>query len=269
MTGFLVYRVIKMEEITSIKNDKVKYLRKLYQKKYRKERSQFILEGLRLIRGAYKSGADLESIFLTSDYFNQHKSEAFLINNEEKLIFVSDSLISEIADTANPQEVIAIVNEPQTKKEEVLSKEYILVLDQIQDPGNMGTIIRTAAAAGFQSIIISKGSVDVFNLKVLRSTVGAIYSIPFIKDVDQKELKELLTSKDKNIYAADLNTDQQYNQINYNKPLALIIGNEGSGIRRGLLNIADQKVKIPLKGNIESLNAGVAAGVIMFKILEN
>src|SRR6056297_1060402 len=121
-----------MEEITSIKNDKVKYLRKLYQKKYRKERKQFVLEGLRLIRGAYKSGADLESIFLTSDYFNQHQSEAFLINNEDKLIFVSDTLISEIADTANPQEVIAIVNEPQTEKEEVLSKDYILVLDQIQ-----------------------------------------------------------------------------------------------------------------------------------------
>src|SRR6056297_387471 len=258
-----------MEEITSIKNDKVKYLRKLYQKKYRKERKQFILEGLRLIRGAYKSGADIASIYLTRDYYNERKSESFLINNEEKLIFVSDSLISEVADTENPQEVIAIVNEPQTSQEEVLSKDYILVIDQIQDPGNMGTMIRTAAAAGFQSVIISKGSVDVFNLKVLRSTVGAIYSIPFIKDVELKELQELLQSKEQKIYAADLNTDKYYNDIKYVKPLSLIIGNEGNGIRRQLIDIADVCVKIPLKGNIESLNAGVAGGIIMFKILEN
>ncbi len=258
-----------MEEITSIKNDKVKYLRKLYQKKYRKKRNQFILEGLRLIRGAYKSGADIASIYLTRDYYNEHKSESFLINNEEKLIFVSDSLISEVADTENPQEVIAIVNEPQTSQEEVLSKDYILVIDQIQDPGNMGTMIRTAAAAGFQSVIISKGSVDVFNLKVLRSTVGAIYSLPFIKDIELDDLKGMLNSKKQNIYAADLNTDKYYNEVKYVEPLSLIIGNEGNGIRRQLIDIADVCVKIPLKGNIESLNAGVAGGIIMFKILEN
>ncbi|HKL13663.1 MAG TPA: RNA methyltransferase [Halanaerobiales bacterium] len=258
-----------MEEITSIKNDKVKYLRKLYQKKYRKERQQFILEGLRLIRGAYKAGADLENIFLTSDYFNQHKSESFLIYNEDKLTFVSDSIISEVADTTNPQEVIAIVNEPHTTEQEVLEKDYILVIDQIQDPGNMGTMIRTAAAAGFQSLIISKGSVDVFNLKVLRSTVGAIYSIPFIKDIELDELRDLLQSKEQKIYAADLNTDTYYNELKYKSPLSLIIGNEGKGIRKELTTIADKLVKIPLKGNIDSLNAGVAAGIIMFKILEN
>lgn len=258
-----------MEEITSIKNERVKYLRKLYQKKYRKERNQFILEGLRLIRGAYKSGADIENIYLTQAYYNQHKSESFLINNEKNLIFITDSLISEVADTENPQAVIAIVNEPKTTPAEVMSKDYILVIDQIQDPGNMGTMIRTAAAAGFQSLIISKGSVDIFNLKVLRATAGAIYSIPFIKDVELAELKELLKEKKQTIYAADLNTDKHYNKIKYVKPLSLIIGNEGNGIRRKLLDMADICVKIPLKGNIESLNAGVAAGVIMFKILEN
>lgn len=258
-----------METITSIKNDKIKELRKLYQKKYRKSKSQFILEGLRLIRGAYKSGADLEKIFLTKDYYENHKSESFIINNENKIVYVSDNLISEVADTDNPQEIIAVVNEPQTNLDEVLNKEYILVLDRIQDPGNMGTIFRTAAAAGFQSIIISKGSVDVFNLKVLRSSVGAIYSLPFVKDIELNELTESLKEQALTTYAADLNTDNYYNEISYGTPLALILGNEAGGIRSEILDLADEKIKIPLKSNIESLNAGVAAGVIMFEIAEN
>ncbi|MFO7814788.1 MAG: RNA methyltransferase [Halanaerobiales bacterium] len=258
-----------MEKITSIKNGKIKELRKLYQKKYRKAKSQFILEGLRLIRGAYKSGAEFEQIFLTKDYYDNHQTEYFMINNENKLVFVSADLIEEVADTDNPQEIIAVVNQPQTSLEEVLDKEYILVMDRIQDPGNMGTIFRTAAAAGFQSIIITKGSVDVFNLKVLRSSVGSIYSLPFVKDIELKGLTKSLNEKNLVIYAADLNTDQDYNEIPYQKPLVLIIGNEARGIRPEILEIADQKVKIPLQDNIESLNAGVAAGVIMFKITEN
>jgi TrmH family RNA methyltransferase len=133
----------------------------------------------------------------------------------------------------------------------------------------MGTIFRTAAAAGFQSIIITKGSVDVYNLKVLRSSVGAIYSLPFVKDIELNELTESLQEQNISIYASDLNTDSYYNEISYKKPLALVIGNEARGIRPEMLELADQKIKIPLKGNIESLNAGVAAGVIMFKIAEN
>ncbi len=258
-----------MEKITSIKNDKIKELRKLYQKKYRKSKSQFILEGLRLIRGAYKSGADLEQIFLTRSYYQKHKTESFIINNENELVYVSRGLIEEVADTDNPQEIIAVVNEPKTSLDEVLDKQYILVMDRIQDPGNMGTIFRTAPAAGFQSIIITKGSVDVFNLKVLRSSVGAIYSLPFVKDIELNELTESLKEEDRSIYAADLNTDNYYNELTYESPLALIIGNEAGGIRPEILDLADQKIKIPLKANIESLNAGVAAGVIMFEIAEN
>ena len=258
-----------MDEISSIKNDKIKDLRKLYQKKYRKERKQFILEGLRLIRGAYKAGADLENIFLTNQYYDEHKSESFIINNEDHLIFVDSNLIKEVAETDNPQEIIAVVNEPQTTLAEIIKKDYILVIDQIQDPGNMGTIIRTAAAAGFQSLIIKKGSVDVYNLKVLRSTAGAIYALPFVKDIEEEELIEILKDKEQNIYAADLNTENYYHKVRYEKPLSLIIGNEARGISRKLLETADKSVKIPLKGNIESLNAGVAAGLIMFKILED
>jgi TrmH family RNA methyltransferase len=259
--------VINLDKITSIKNDKIKNLRKLYQKKYRKEKGQFILEGLRLSRGSYKAGADLDTIFLTKDYYNSIKDESFIINNQPKLVFVSKNLIEEIADTKNPQEIVTVVNEPNYNEKAVLSKEYILVLDRVQDPGNMGTIIRTAVAAGFQSIIITKGSVDIFNLKVLRSTMGAIYSIPFIKDVELKQLKSILKNKKQYIYAADLNTDKYYNELKYKTPLSLIIGNEARGIRAELLDLADLKVKIPIKGDIESLNAAVASGLMMYEIL--
>ncbi|MGM0446174.1 MAG: TrmH family RNA methyltransferase [Bacillota bacterium] len=256
-----------MDKITSIKNNKIKSLRKLYQKKYRKEKGQFILEGLRLSRGSYKAGADIDTIFLTRDYYNSIKNQPFIIDNQQKLVFVSKDLIEEVADTENPQEIITVVNKPNYDQKAVFSKEYILVLDRVQDPGNMGTIIRTAVAAGFQSIIITKGSVDIFNLKVLRSTVGAIYSIPFIKDVELNQLKSMLKDKKQNIYAADLNTDMYYNRLKYKTPLSLIIGNEARGIRAELLDLADQKVKIPIRGDIESLNAAVAAGLMMYEIL--
>src|SRR6056297_672963 len=257
-----------MTEITSIKNDKIKNLRKLYQKKYRKQKGQFILEGLRLTRGSYNAGANLDTIYITKDFYNNLiKDEAFLINNQDKIVFVSNKLIKEVADTDNPQDIITVVNEPNFNEKQVLSKEYILILDRVQDPGNMGTIIRTAVAAGFQSLIITKGSVDVFNLKVLRSTMGAIYSIPFIKDVDLDKLKTMLNNKKQYIYAADLNTEQYYNELKYKRPLSLIIGNEAKGIRNELLDLANQKVKIPIRGDIESLNAAVAAGLIMYEIL--
>lgn len=257
-----------MTEITSIKNNKIKELRKLYKKKYRKRQAQFVLEGLRLIRGAYRADAGIEDIFLTKKFYGNHKDEKFIIDNQNKLLFVNSKLIYEVADTDNPQNIIAVVNEPQTEAKEVLAKDYILVIDQIQDPGNMGTLIRTAAAAGFESMIISKGSVDIYNLKVLRSTAGAIYSIPFIKDIAKEELKTLLKEKEQHIYAADLDTDHYYNKLDYKKPLSLIIGNEAVGIRKELLEIADKSVKIPLRGNVESLNAAIAAGIIMFRILE-
>ena len=257
-----------MDKITSIKNDKIKNLRKLYQKKYRKQKGQFILEGLRLTRGSYNAGANLDTIYITKDFYNNLiKDEAFLINNQDKIVFVSNKLIKEVADTENPQDIITVVNEPNFNEKQVLSKEYILILDRVQDPGNMGTIIRTAVAAGFQSLIITKGSVDVFNLKVLRSTMGAIYSIPFIKDVDLDKLKTMLNNKKQYIYAADLNTEQYYNELKYKRPLSLIIGNEAHGIREELLDLANQKLKIPIRGDIESLNAAVAAGLIMYEIL--
>jgi len=257
-----------MDKITSIKNDKIKNLRKLYQKKYRKQKGQFILEGLRLTRGSYNAGANLDTIYITKDFYNNLiKNEAFLINNQDKIVFVSNKLIKEVADTENPQDIITVVNEPNFNEKQVLSKEYILILDRVQDPGNMGTIIRTAVAAGFQSLIITKGSVDVFNLKVLRSTMGAIYSIPFIKDVDLDKVKAMLNNKKQYIYAADLNTEQYYNELKYKRPLSLIIGNEAHGIREELLDLANQKLKIPIRGDIESLNAAVAAGLIMYEIL--
>ncbi len=258
-----------MNEIKSLKNSRVKELRKLYRKKYRQKKDRFILEGLRLIRGAYQAGADFENIFLGSQFYKSNKKESFLINNENKLIFVTEELIKEVADTENPQSVIAVVKQSKFKQDEVIAKDYILILDQIQDPGNMGTIIRTAVAAGFQSIIIAKGSVDIFNLKVLRASMGALFCLPIIKDIKTDELTRLLGEKDQTIYAADLETDSYYNDLKYKKPLSLIIGNEAHGIRRKFLDIADQRVKIQLRGNIESLNAGVAAGVLMFKILEN
>lgn len=258
-----------MEIVESYKNDKVKDLRKLYKKKYRRQNKKYILEGLRLIRGSFKANATIERIYLTKRFYNRYSKENLLKENINKLIFVTEDIIKNVADTINPQEIIAVVKEPQSRLKEVLSKDLILIIDQIQNPGNLGTIIRTAVAAGFQSMIITKGSVDLYNLKVIRSTTGAIYSIPFIKDIELKDLKDKLKSFSHKIITADLDTKKIYNEINYTKPLGLIIGNEARGISKDLLEIADIKVKIPIRGDLDSLNAGIAAGILMYKITEN
>lgn len=261
-----------MDLISSSQNDKVKYLNKLYRSRKRRQEGVFILEGKRLIEAALAGGADFKQVFLTPAFFKsaENKKLIALLEKEAEIIFLTEELLQKTASTVNPQGVLALVKEAVFKgKDFYQGKNKILLLDRIQDPGNMGTMIRTAAAAGFDGIIALKGSVDIYNQKVIRSTMGGIFSIPIRQKVDQQKFLAEINQQAAayELTAADLKAAEYHYQHQYPKKLILMVGNEANGLEPELLNQAEARIKIPLAGDVESLNAAVAASVITFEIL--
>lgn len=258
-----------VEVINSIKNNKIKYLRKLYSNRQRKKEGKYILEGLRLIKSAVKMTAEINRIFLTPEFAGDKEINFIDTLPAGKISYISKNLMEELADTVNPQGIIAIVDEPEYEYRKFFKdNKYTLVLDRIQDPGNMGTLIRTAAAAGFSGLIALKGCVDIYNLKVIRATAGAIFSLPIINKMEFMDLKEFKEDKEDDIrlISADPGGSSYYHKVDYKAPLLLVIGNEANGIRKEILTLSDFIVRIPVSRDIDSLNAAVAGSLIMYKI---
>lgn len=263
-----------LEKISSEQNQKIKYLKKLYSKRGRQEKGKLILEGYRIIEDALKSSAVFDKIYMSPEFLKsdegQYLQESF-INRDKKgqLLIIDKKILNKIADTDTPQGVIAVVNEIEYEAQELFKENgLLLLLDRLQDPGNMGTIIRTAAAAGLDGIVILKGSVDIYNLKVLRATMGAIFKIPLLHGLTREDFFVLLAESNYRLLSTDLKADRYYHQQEYQRPLIIAIGNEANGLEEEILQKSDYRVKIPLNGEIESLNAAVAAGVIIYKVSE-
>lgn len=195
----------------------------------------------------------------------------------DKLIFdeiiLKNGLFSKITNTKNPQGIAALcsINEKNTSKiieRTERSERPVLVLDRIQDPGNMGTIIRTADAAGIKDVYIVRGSVDIYNDKVLRSTMGSIFTMNFIVASEEEIISMLkVNCGGYKIVTTSLDTDVYYNEVKYDRKTAIVIGNEGSGVSDGFVESADRLVKIPMRGEAESLNVAVSAGIVIYHVL--
>lgn len=229
--------------ITSSSNNYIKKINKLRRKKYRSQEGLFIIETKKLIDEAIKSNLDIEFIF--------RKESAESIYEDE--IILSDSLFREISSLISPDGYLAILR--KKKNNEISNK--VLILDGIQDPGNMGTLIRSAEAFGFNSIL-SINSVDYYNEKVLRAGMGSTFRLNLL-EVNYEYLETL---KDYNIFIADMD-GEDYRNIEVPNKIAIVIGNEGNGISQDILKIDHQIVKIPMEGDIESLNAGVSGSILM------
>ncbi len=255
-----------MEVITSINNPRIKYLRKLTDNRQRKKEGKFILEGYRLIEEALRSGASIDTIFMTPEFADSREARDIteMITEQGLVIPVDERLFNRMADTINPQGIIAIAEEPVYDSSFLIDAELVLVLDRLQDPGNMGTMIRTALAAGVDGIICFKGSVDIYNLKVLRSTMGAIFNLPILTGVDMAYFRKI--TADFRVISADLSGQVYHYEPEYKAPVMLIIGNEAHGVRGELLELSNQIVKIPILGQIDSLNASVAGGIMLYEI---
>lgn len=258
-------------EIFSNQNTQYKEWKKLQRKKYRNKNKLFLIEGIKMIEEAIYWESSLEAILYSEKLFevNGGKDLYKRISQEGVPIYkLEHILLKELCFTETSQGVIAIVRQPQYLVEDFISEKdsSIIILEELQDPGNLGTIIRTADAAGFDAILLSKGCVDLYNDKVLRSTMGSIFHLPVIQDLSLEQVIPKLIEEHYQVIGASLNTNSYYHQIKYSSEKALIIGNEAHGISKTTAKLCTDLVKIPILGNAESLNAAIAAGILMYKM---
>ena len=255
-----------MQVITSKDNDIVKKIRKLKDKKYRSELGVYVIEGIKVIEEAINENVEIEKIVICEDC-----TEASIIPQKlmyaiakYNCIYVSKKVFEVLTDVVAPQGILAIVRRPEKNEKIDYNAELILALDGIQDPGNLGTILRTADSVNLNQIIVTKNTADCYNPKVVRSTMGAILRIKIIETESLvNTLKEAKKNKFK-IVATSLDTQNNIYDIDYNKKV-IVIGNEANGVTKEVQSMADNKVKIPMLGKTESLNASVATGIMLYE----
>ena len=251
--------------ITSKDNELIKNIKKLKDKKYRDERNEFIVEGIKMVGEAIKEEANIKNIIICDDCYNNCEipSELKYEIAKRKIIYVSQKVFDSITDVTNPQGILAVVEKNKVNDIDY-KQDFFLILDDIQDPGNIGTILRTADSLNYKQIIVSKGTADVYDPKVVRSTMGAIFRIRVVEVENlAKTIKEMKKHKI-TVYATDLRTDKSIYDVDYKKS-AIVIGNEANGVSEEVLNEASQRIKIPMIGKTESLNAAVATSIILYE----
>ena len=248
--------------ITSRNNDLIKKVKSLNDKKYRNQYNQFIIEGEKMINEAIKEKIKIEYVFIEEGY-NWGNNEF----DSEKIIYVSSSVMEILSSLKNSPGVLAVAEKlPNRSVEEIdlSGEELFLIIDNVQDPGNIGTIIRTADSIGLKNIFIKEGSCDIYNPKVLRSTMGSIFRVECLTFSDNKELIQKLKSNNIKVYATNLNTNKSIYDVEF-KNSAIVVGNESNGVSEELLKLADEQIKIPMRGNTESLNVAIATSIILYE----
>lgn len=254
--------------ITSSSNEQIKNIIQLKEKaKVRKQKKQFVVEGVKMFSEVPKE--NLKSVYVTEAFEEENTELLFDIN----YCVISDSVFKKMSDTVSPQGILAIVGQKEYSLEEILDnrskeKSCIVVLDRLQDPGNLGTILRTGEGAGITAVVMSNDCADIYNPKVIRSTMGSIFRVPFVIVDDLPCAIESMKKKGVTTYAAHLKgTD--YNKGIFVEDIALLIGNESKGLSEDVSKKADRLVKIPMAGKVESLNASVAAAILMYEARYN
>ena len=256
-----------MQKITSKDNNLIKHIKKLKEKKYRDEYKEYVVEGLKLIKEAIQEKVNIKYIIVCDGCDNNEIIEKHLKYEMAKLefIYVPQNIFKIITDVENPQGILAVVGKNNNKVIDIY-EDIILVLDDIQDPGNLGTILRTADSVGLKQILVSAGTVDCYNPKVVRSTMGAVFRVKVIECEDLKKTLKELQGKEYRIMTTSLNAKKNIYEVDYKKKI-IVIGNEANGVSKEIQNIADEKVIIPMLGKTESLNASVATGVILYEYI--
>ena len=262
------------EMITSVQNPLVKRLHQLLEKKGREEQKRFLIEGAHLVEEAFHSGAEVVTVLYDPKREIDPACLRVLGDNEGgiQILTASSNVLAKLSETKSPQGIVAEVKRRDDDWNSWISQSLVekkqlllLLLDEIQDPGNLGTILRTAEAAGVDAVVLGKGCVDLYNGKVIRSTMGAVFRLPIFtlslpEFADQwKEMggKLLVTSLSEG--------SSPYDTATYTGRTAIVIGNEGRGVSQAMLERADEKLYIPIYGRAESLNAAVAAGILVYE----
>ena len=255
-----------MQKITSKDNEFIKHVKKLKEKKYRDLNNEFVIEGIKLIKEAIQEKTKIKQIIICEECENSDISKDLTYEIAKyDCIYVSKQVFTSITEVSNPQGILAVVSKNIDDKNDIdYSEELIVALDNIQDPGNLGTILRTVDSVGFKQILVSKGTADCFNPKVVRSTMGAIFRVKIIECENLIETLKQVKKHHFKVMVTSLQTNNSIYDVDYNKKV-IIIGNEANGVEEEIQNLADEKVKIPMLGKTESLNASVATGIVLYE----
>lgn len=240
-----------MEVISSLQNERIKNLSKLLSKKFRDEEGKFLVEGEHLVEEAFKSGLLLE-VIKCEDVLGEYNVPTTLVTYE---------VIKKLSNTVNPQRIIGVVK----KIEEKELGNRVLILDDIQDPGNLGTIIRSSLAFNIDSIVLSNNSVDMYNDKVIRSSEGMIFHLNIVRR-DIKEIIKELHNNDFKVYGTKVDGGTSVDKVNVTNKYAVVMGNEGNGVKEEIIDLCDDYLYIDISDKVESLNVGVATSIILYEL---
>ena len=253
--------------ITSAANQQMKHVIQLNKMaKTRYEQRVFVVEGIKMCMEAQKE--DIQAMYVSESFLKVPEHEEKL--REYSYEVVADSVFKMISDTQTPQGILAIVKMPEYTLEDLLGSQekptHLLILESIQDPGNLGTMIRTGEGAGVTGILMNKTTVDVFHPKTIRSTMGSLYRVPFYVTESLEDTLQDLKKQGVSLYAAHLKGKKSYAEPDYTEPCGFLIGNEGNGLSDKIAEYADEYIRIPMEGKVESLNAAIAATLLMYEV---
>lgn len=257
--------------ITSRQNPQVRYLRSLHQKKHREQERKFLIEGWRFVEEALNSAAPVETVIFGAaarDDARYKRISDLAAGRDIPVLHMADHVLEAVMETQHPQGVAALVRQWDPDLTEVFRQStnpLLLVVDGVRDPGNLGTVIRTADAAGVTAVALLTGTADLFNGKTLRSTMGSVFHLPVQKDVTVQEIRKLLAEHGLPLLAADISGGKTVYELSMTGPLAIAVGSEAAGLSEELKQVAAELVSIPMPGRAESLNVSVAAGVLLFE----
>lgn len=257
--------------ITSRQNPQVRYLRSLHQKKHREQERKFLIEGWRFVEEALNSAAPVETVIFGAaarDDARYKRISDLAAGRGIPVLHMAEHVLEAVMETQHPQGVAALVRQWDPDLTEVFRQStnpLLLVVDGVRDPGNLGTVIRTADAAGVTAVALLTGTADLFNGKTLRSTMGSVFHLPVQKDVTVQEIRKLLAEHGLPLLAADISGGKTVYELSMTGPLAIAVGSEAAGLSEELKQVAAELVSIPMPGRAESLNVSVAAGVLLFE----
>ena len=256
-----------MDIIKSKDNNKIKYVRNLNSKKFRDEENAFVVEGIKFVNEAFNEGADIKLLLISEEALNKNEVKEMMCLDDSKVLVCSNQVFDSVADTINSQGVLAVINKNIKENNHIFNEyKFIIMCDRIQDPGNLGTIVRIADAFGPAALLLNKGCVDVFNPKVVRASAGAIFRVPLI--YAETDIELINSMKDNGFYIVSTVVESDYSFGNMDKrdKICLVIGNEGQGVSQEIIDNSDIALTIKMTGRAESLNASVAAGISIYEI---
>jgi TrmH family RNA methyltransferase len=257
--------------ITSKSNPTIKEIRLLKQAKYRQARGEYFIEGVRLVEEALQQGVPVRKIAYSPRLEKTGRGAELLSTARRKIskaewLYVSDEVLGTISDTQSHQGVLAVLEKRERSWEELWQREGIIILlYELQDPGNLGTIFRLADAGGAAGIILSRGTMDPYNPKVVRASMGSLFRVPFLVNQDLAYGLQKLRSRGYQILATILHSDRSLWEVDFSQPTAVLFGQEGAGLPKDFVAAADGSFTIPMSPSAESLNVAMAAGLVIYE----